>query len=141
MEYKFKTNYKEKLVDCYIFGNDIYIRQTCGECSDMIVSGLRIGVVKEVKNINEPVLPILQYIGKKDCDGDEIYCGFILNYENYFAEVVWDDERAAFDLEIKYYIGQPSISYREFIINNGMLCLDKFKIMYPACSGLTKGKI
>jgi hypothetical protein len=66
MEYKFKTVYDGKLIECYpdLRNNDI-----------TNYFGNSIGLIKPMPGISAPVLPIFQYTDKKDIDGEEVYCG------------------------------------------------------------------
>jgi hypothetical protein len=88
MEYKFKTVHKGKLVDCYLMKDLVFIEANllCRYETDNVSCANLSELLKDA--------PVFQYIGKKDSEGEEIYCGH---------ELIMPDETLEKDQQPKRY--------------------------------------
>lgn len=99
MKLKFKTVYEGKLIDCYLVDELVFVDAIllCRYETDII----------SCANLRVPLkdAPVFQYIGKKDINDEEIYCGHQLVDENVEKDekpkeytVIWEEMVSGFAL-------------------------------------------
>lgn len=106
MEIKFKTYFEGTFVPCNLdTERNLIIAKT--DQLEKVVGATR-------NHPHLPVLPVIQYTGKTDKNGKEVWAGHLLQYGAAIFTVLWNEKISGFDL---MYIDEQ---YGEFSVVLGM---------------------